>query len=141
MTTQPQLHWYDPAWQKQAHDWIRAEANRNSIQLTGEIEQPHAYAWSTVMRVPSSEGTLFFKATASETIYEIALTERMAGWLRLHLELVSVIKKYIALAHLQKPYFEVGTNVRLEVTVEHHRQHAPAKVVKLPFYEPEWKRK
>ncbi len=52
-----------------------------------------------------------------------------------------LLKKYIALAHLQKPYFELGTNVRLEVTVEHHRQHAPAKVVKLPFYEPEWKRK
>ena len=52
-----------------------------------------------------------------------------------------LLKKYIALAHLQKPYFEIGTNVRLEVTVEHHRQHAPARVVKLPFYEPEWKRK
>lgn len=52
-----------------------------------------------------------------------------------------LLKKYIALAHLQKPYDEVGTTVRLEVTVEHHRQHAPAKVVKLPFYEPEWKKK
>ena len=52
-----------------------------------------------------------------------------------------VLKKYIALAHLQKPYFEAGTDVRLEITVEHHRKHAPAKVVKLPFYEPEWKKK
>jgi aminomethyltransferase len=52
-----------------------------------------------------------------------------------------LLKKYIALAHLQKPYYEIGTNVRLEVTVEHHRQHAPAKLVKLPFYEPEWKKK
>ncbi len=52
-----------------------------------------------------------------------------------------LLKKYIALAHLQKPYYEVGTNVRVEITVEHHRQHAPAKVVKLPFYEPEWKKK
>jgi aminomethyltransferase len=52
-----------------------------------------------------------------------------------------LLKKYIALAHLQKPYYAVGTDVRLEVTVEHHRQHAPAKVVKLPFYEPEWKKK
>ena len=51
-----------------------------------------------------------------------------------------LLKKYIALAHLQKPYCEVGTDVRMEVTVEHHRQHAPAKVVKLPFYEPEWKK-
>ncbi|HMB24489.1 MAG TPA: aminomethyltransferase family protein, partial [Anaerolineales bacterium] len=52
-----------------------------------------------------------------------------------------LLKKYIALAHLQKPYYEIGMNVRMEITVEHHRQHAPAKVVKLPFYEPEWKRK
>jgi aminomethyltransferase len=52
-----------------------------------------------------------------------------------------LLKKYIALAHLQRPYYEVGTNVRMEITVEHHRQHAPAKVVKLPFYEPEWKKR
>src|SRR5512137_137765 len=80
MTTPPQLRWHDPEWQKQAQAWVRAEAERNSIQLVGEIEQPHAYAWSTVMRVPSSEGTLFFKATAPETIHEIALTEKLAGW-------------------------------------------------------------
>ncbi|MDL1909084.1 aminomethyl transferase family protein [Chloroflexi bacterium CFX6] len=52
-----------------------------------------------------------------------------------------LLKKYIALAHLQKPYYEVGTNVRMEITAEHQRRHAPAKVVKLPFYEPEWKRR
>lgn len=79
-STQTQLRWHDPVWQKQAHGWIRTKAQQNSIQLTGEIEQPHAYAWSTVMRVPSNEGTLFFKATAPETIYEIALTKMMAGW-------------------------------------------------------------
>jgi aminomethyltransferase len=52
-----------------------------------------------------------------------------------------VLKKYIALAHVQKPHFELGTQLGLEVTVEHHRRHAPATVVKLPFYEPEWKKK
>ncbi len=52
-----------------------------------------------------------------------------------------LLKKYIALAHLQRPYYEIGTKVRLEITVEHHRQYAPAKVVSLPFYEPEWKKK
>jgi len=79
-SAKPQLKWYDPAWQNQAHDWIRLEAKRNSIDLIGEVEQPHAYAWSTVMRVPSSEGMLFFKATAAETVYEIALTQKLAGW-------------------------------------------------------------
>src|SRR5262245_22906175 len=52
-----------------------------------------------------------------------------------------LLKRYIALAHLQRSYYEVGTDVRMEITVEHHRQHAPARVVKVPFYEPEWKKK
>ncbi len=52
-----------------------------------------------------------------------------------------LLKKYIALVHLQRPYFEPGTQARMEVTVEHHRQHAPATVVELPFYEPEWKKR
>ena len=80
MSDQPQLVWYDPAWQKEAREWIRAQASSHSIQITGDIEQPHAYAWSTVMRVSTNAGTLFFKATAPETIYEIALTEKLARW-------------------------------------------------------------
>jgi hypothetical protein len=40
MTDQQNLHWYDPDWQKLAHDWIRAEATPNSIQLTGESKPP-----------------------------------------------------------------------------------------------------
>jgi aminomethyltransferase len=52
-----------------------------------------------------------------------------------------VLKKYIALVHLQRPYYEPGTQLTMEVTVEHKRLHAPGKVVKLPFYEPEWKKK
>lgn len=80
MSEPSQLRWQNPVWQEQASAWIRGEAERNSIQLTGEIEQPHIYHWSTVMRVPSSEGMLFFKATAGETIHEIALTEKLAKW-------------------------------------------------------------
>jgi len=80
MPNQPQLRWHDPAWKKQVHEWIGMEAERHSIQITGEIEQPHILHWSTVMRVPTNEGILFFKATAGETIYEIALTEKLAKW-------------------------------------------------------------
>ena len=80
MTDKSKLRWQDTNWQKGAHDWIRAVAHRKSIQLIGEIEQPHIYHWSTVMRVPSNEGMLFFKATASETKYEIPLTQKLAEW-------------------------------------------------------------
>ena len=80
MTTESKLQWQDPEWQKHAHDWIRTQAERNSIRITGEIEQPHTYHWSTVMSIPTNEGMLFFKATAGETIYEIPLTKKLAGW-------------------------------------------------------------
>lgn len=80
MLINPQLIWQDPGWQKQAHDWIRSEAERFSIQIAGGIEQPHIQHWSTVMRVPSNGEMIFFKATAGETIYEMALTQKLAGW-------------------------------------------------------------
>ncbi|MFN8385047.1 MAG: hypothetical protein U0X92_01325 [Anaerolineales bacterium] len=35
--------------------------------------------WSTVMRVTTNEGPIYFKATAGETIYEIALTQLLAS--------------------------------------------------------------
>ena len=80
MTDQPQLLWRDPAWQKEAHEWIHAQARHQSIEINGEIEQPHVYPWSTVLRAPTNEGVLFFKATAADTVYESALTEKLAGW-------------------------------------------------------------
>src|SRR5215208_4082491 len=80
MSNQSQLIWRDPDWRKQVNDWIDVETKRHSIQITGEIEQPHMYAWSTVLHVPTDQGTLFFKATAPETIYEAALTQALSNW-------------------------------------------------------------
>jgi aminomethyltransferase len=51
-----------------------------------------------------------------------------------------LLKRYLALAHLQSPHFSEGAKVQLEVTVEHRRQRAEAVVRRLPFYEPERKR-
>ena len=80
MNNTSQLIWQDPAWRGQVTDWIQAETQRHSIRITGEIEQPHMYAWSTVLHIPTNQGKLFFKATAPETIYEAALTQALANW-------------------------------------------------------------
>jgi aminomethyltransferase len=45
------------------------------------------------------------------------------------------------LAHLESPYAKLGNDVHMEVTVEHRRRQARAKVVKTPFFDPERKRK
>jgi aminomethyltransferase len=51
-----------------------------------------------------------------------------------------LLKKYIALAHLRARWAESGTAVEMEVTVEHRRKRAAARVVKKPFFNPERKR-
>ena len=51
-----------------------------------------------------------------------------------------LLKQYLALAHLEAGAAGPGTRVELEVTVEHHRLRAAARVVKLPFFDPERKR-
>ncbi len=50
------------------------------------------------------------------------------------------LKKYIALAHLQARHAEPGTELTMEVTAEHQRKHARARVVDPPFFDPERKR-
>jgi aminomethyltransferase len=51
-----------------------------------------------------------------------------------------LLKKYIALAHLETAHARPGNLVMLEVTVEHRRRYTPARVAPLPFFNPERKR-
>ena len=51
-----------------------------------------------------------------------------------------LLKQYIALAHVTSPYAAVGTSLDMEITVEHHRRRAAARVVPTPFFNPGRKR-
>lgn len=51
-----------------------------------------------------------------------------------------ILKKYIALAHLRAGHSTPGTSLGMEVTVEHQRRRAEAKVVDTPFFNPDRKR-
>ena len=51
-----------------------------------------------------------------------------------------LLKKYIALAHVTSAYAAEGTPLKMEITVEHHRKRAAARVVKTPFFNPGRKR-
>ena len=69
--------WTDPDFLERAHAWIRDHA-----AVTGPIEQTHVQVWSTVMRVPSADGPLWFKApeTPSEIGVTVLLGELRPGW-------------------------------------------------------------
>jgi aminomethyltransferase len=51
-----------------------------------------------------------------------------------------LLKKYLALAHVESAFSKPGTEVNIEVTVEHRRKQALARVAALPFFNPERKR-
>ena len=51
-----------------------------------------------------------------------------------------LLKRYIALAHLQSKYSGIGTMLEFEIKVEHFRRTTPAEVVESPFFNPDRKR-
>ena len=51
-----------------------------------------------------------------------------------------LLKKYIALAHLRSQWAKPGTQLEMEITVEHRRKRAAITVVKKPFFDPPRKR-
>ena len=51
-----------------------------------------------------------------------------------------LLKKYIVLAHLRARWAAPGSELEIEITVEHRRKRAAARVVKKPFFDPERKR-
>jgi len=50
-----------------------------------------------------------------------------------------VLKKLIALASIETAHSKIGNKVQMEITVESMRQKVTAKIVKIPFFNPERK--
>jgi len=79
--TDPRLQWVQPEWLAEASTWIRSRLGEGGIAVTGVIEQPHVRWWSTVMRVPTEDGLLWFKANAAPHAFEaglLAILDRIA---------------------------------------------------------------
>ena len=51
-----------------------------------------------------------------------------------------ILKRYIALAHIKSEFSQLGSKLKFEIKVEHFRKLTPAKVVNMPFFDPERKR-
>ena len=74
------IPWARPGWLEEASAWIHATLERQGLAVTGPIEQPHVRPWSTVLRVPTGAGDVYFKATSPALAHEPALTEALASW-------------------------------------------------------------
>jgi aminomethyltransferase len=50
-----------------------------------------------------------------------------------------VLKKMIALASVDTAHSQIGTKLQMEITIEAMRQQVTARIVKMPFFNPERK--
>ncbi|MFG1609455.1 phosphotransferase [Actinoplanes sp. NPDC049265] len=66
--------WRDPEWLDQVLAWIDARVARS-----GAVEQPHVRAWATVLRVPTVDGDVWFKANDASLRHEVAVVERISA--------------------------------------------------------------
>ena len=75
-----QARWYNAEWVKEVHGCIGLHVGELGRELVGEITQPHVRAWATALRIPTSQGLLWFKATTSALPHESAITLALSGW-------------------------------------------------------------
>jgi hypothetical protein len=66
--------WEDPAFLAEARAWIESK-----VDVAGAIEQPHVRPWSTVLRVPTSDGVVWFKAALPGLDHDAGVTAVLAG--------------------------------------------------------------
>ncbi|MGW1448484.1 aminoglycoside phosphotransferase family protein [Micromonospora sp. NPDC002411] len=80
MTTTPAERspdWSDEQWQVRARSWVDAQLSLAGRRVTGLVE-PRVRPWSLVWRVPTDDGTVWFKANNPGTVHEAVLVETLA---------------------------------------------------------------
>jgi hypothetical protein len=67
------MEWSDPTWLAGVHAWIAGH-----VMITGPTEQFHVRRWSTVLRVPTERGDVYFKANEPRLRFEAGLVTVLA---------------------------------------------------------------
>ncbi len=70
--------WTDPEWLARAHAWIAEQTDALGLERTSDAEQLHVQVWSTVLKVPTRTGPLWFKANHGPLQHEAALVTLLA---------------------------------------------------------------
>jgi aminoglycoside phosphotransferase (APT) family kinase protein len=71
--------WQDPGWVAEAEEWISAGCARAGLARTGTA-LARGRTYSVVVRVPTSDGTVWFKASPPAASFEPALIGALANW-------------------------------------------------------------
>ena len=72
--------WRNPAWRARAIRWAERRLLERGVHLNGRPDQFHVRTWSTVIRLPTDRGAVFFKAVWPPLRFEAGLTAAIATW-------------------------------------------------------------
>jgi hypothetical protein len=67
--------WLDPDWRAEALAWVEATLAGLGRTIVGDVEHPHVRPWSTAVRIPTSGGVVWFKASGPGPGHEGPLLE------------------------------------------------------------------
>ncbi|HUP28223.1 MAG TPA: hypothetical protein VM409_07295, partial [Chloroflexia bacterium] len=70
--------WAREGWLPGAEAWIRQELERLGIKVTGDVEQDKTWSISCLLRVPTDQGTVYFKAVPAIFAQEPLITKALA---------------------------------------------------------------
>lgn len=70
--------WRDESWLRDARGWIEASLSEAGTPVIGEAEQIRSMPWSTLLRVITGAGVVWFKANAAGVAHEAALLAVLA---------------------------------------------------------------
>ena len=79
MTEQPNHVWEDPAFLAQAVAWVDERLADLGRERTGDVEQPHVRSWATVLRVPTADGPVWFKANTEALRHEVLVVDKVSS--------------------------------------------------------------
>jgi hypothetical protein len=71
--------WTDAGWLADVKVWLDRQLEDVGLQLTGTVEQPHVRPWSTVLRIPTTGGDVWFKANIPLLAYEATVVDLLAA--------------------------------------------------------------
>ena len=70
----------DPSWLIAVEEWIADRLVLRGLSVSGDLELAHVRPWSTVIKVPTATGDVWFKANGGATGYEPRLMVALSRW-------------------------------------------------------------
>ena len=70
--------WWNPAQKNAARNWLEKSLAERAISLKGELLDVQIRPWSVVLKAPSIDGDVYFKASSPSLAHEAPLTDWLA---------------------------------------------------------------